>query len=168
MRYIFICLCFLLFQKQSVAQKNPCNLSIVSDRLSSSQTAYTPVFVMSNGEQKMNLSFYRSGSSIVLSVRMETTDLFCIDNTSKAIIHFADQPDAIMPATNTSNCTGTLQSLMKDNTTQLQIASLKDKTIDYVKVVGKNTELEFKTSPADAKRIRTYFKCLHDLNFQNL
>ena len=111
----------------SGAQRNTCKLKIITDKLASTKIAYTPVVPVSNGSNKMDLHFYKTGHSIVFSVMVTSEELFCVDHTSSAVILFSDKSSIILKASNTSNCTGNFQSSFYDNvpSTDVEVLELR-------------------------------------------
>ncbi len=70
----------------SNSQHNPCRLKIVTDKLANTKIAYTNAVEISNGADKMSIHFYKTGHSIMLTVVVTSQELFCVDNTSLAVI----------------------------------------------------------------------------------
>ena len=163
MKLLLICLLAFLQPIFLGAQRNTCQLKIITDKLASTKIAYTPVVPVSNGSNKMDLHFYKTGHSIVFSVMVTSEELFCVDQTSSAVILFSDKSSIILKASNTSNCTGNFQSSFYDNVAATDIELLASKSIVSINIIGKNHEAGFKENDDDARRIRYYFKCIKDL-----
>ena len=163
MKLLLVCLLAFLQPIFSGAQRNTCQLKIITDKLASTKIAYTPVVPVSNGSNKMDLHFYKTGHSIVFSVMVTSEELFCVDHTSSAVILFSDKSSIILKASNTSNCTGNFQSSFYDNVPSTDVEVLASKSIVSINIIGKNYEAGFKENDDEARRIRYYFKCIKDL-----
>ena len=163
MKLLLVCLLAFLQPIFSGAQRNTCQLKIITDKLASTKIAYTPVVPVSNGSNKMDLHFYKTGHSIVFSVMVTSEELFCVDHTSSAVILFSDKSSIILKASNTSNCTGNFQFSFYDNVPSTDVEVLASKSIVSINIIGKNHEAGFKENDDEARRIRYYFKCIKDL-----
>ena len=163
MKLLLVCLLAFLQPIFSGAQRNTCKLKIITDKLASTKIAYTPVVPVSNGSNKMDLHFYKTGHSIVFSVMVTSEELFCVDHTSSAVILFSDKSLIILKASNTSNCTGNFQSSFYDNVPSTDVEVLASKSIVSINIIGKGHEADFKENNDEARRIRYYFKCIKDL-----
>ena len=149
----------------SNSQHNPCRLKIVTDKLANTKIAYTPAVEISSGADKMSIHFYKTGHSIVFSVVITSQELFCVDNTSLAVIQFKDGSAITLKASNTGNCTGNFQSSIYDNLAAADIQALATKNIISVNILGKGHEADFKESDTDSQLVQHYFKCIKDLEF---
>ena len=165
MKLLILCLMAMLPPFVSNSQQNPCRLKIVSDKLANTKIAYTPVVEMTSGINKMNLHFYKTGRIVVFSVVVTSQDLFCVDNTSLAIIQFKDGSSITLKASNTGNCTGNFQSSIYDNLSAADIQALATKNIISINILGRGHEADFKESDPDSQRVQHYFKCVKDLEF---
>lgn len=165
MKCFVCCLLVLLSPFFSGAQRNPCRLKIVVDKLANTKIAYTPAVEITNGAEKMKLHFYKTGHSIVFSVVITSEDLFCVDNASSAVVQFRDKSTITLKASNTGNCTGNFQSSILDNASSADIEGLANKTIISITMLGKGREAIFKETDGDAQRVQHYFKCVKDLEF---
>ena len=163
MKLLLVCLLVFLQPIFSGAQRNTCQLKIITDKLASTKIAYTPVVPVSYGSNKMDLHFYKTGHSIVFSVMVTSEELFCVDHTSLAVILFSDKSSIILKASNTSNCTGNFQSSFYDNVPSTDVEVLTSKSIVSINIIGKGHEADFKENNDQARRIRYYFKCIKDL-----
>lgn len=165
MKLLLLCLMAMLSSYISNSQHNPCNLKIVSDKLANTTIAYTPIVEMTSGINKMNLHFYKTGRIVVFSVVITSQELFCIDNTSSAVIQLKDGSSITLKASNTGNCTGNFQSSIYDNLSSADIQALATKSIISINILGKGHEADFKESEPDSLRVHHYFKCVKDLEF---
>ncbi|MCY7422253.1 MAG: hypothetical protein LH478_10990 [Chitinophagaceae bacterium] len=147
----------------SSSQSNPCKLKIVTDKLANTKIAYTPVLQVTNGTNKMDLHFYKTGHSIIFSVVVTSEQMFCVDNATSAVIQFNDKSSITLKASNIGNCTGNFQSSMYDNTSASEVEALVTKSIVSINIIGKGNAADFKESNAAARQIQYYFKCIKNL-----
>ena len=147
----------------SNAQGNLCKLKIVKDKFANTKIAYTPVLPLTNGTNKMDLHFYKTGHSIIFSATVTSEQMFCIDNTTSAIIQFNDKSSLALKATNMGNCTGNFQCSIYDNASASDVEALAVKSIVSINITGKGYAADFKESNSEAHQIQHYFKCIKDL-----
>lgn len=165
MKLLLLSLVTVLSPFISNSQHNPCRLKVVTDKLANTNIAYTPNVEISSGADKMNIHFYKTGYSIVFSVVVTSQQLFCVDNTSSAVIQFKDGSAVTLKASNTGNCTGNFQSSIYENLSAADIQALATKNIISINIVGKDHQADFKESDTDSQRVQHYFKCIKELEF---
>lgn len=147
------------------AQAKNCNLKIVTDKLANTKIAYTPVWSATNGLNKMDLTFYKTGQLVVLAIVLRSEQIFCVDNSSSAVIKFSDDSSLELKATNIGNCTGSFQSAISTNNPPAGTEALALKNVTSIVVESKSGSLSFTENAADAKQIMHYYKCITSHQF---
>ena len=79
MKRYLICLLAFIHPMVSSSQSNLCKLKIITDKLANTKIAYTPVWQVTNGVNKMDLHFYKTGHSIIFSVVVTTAQMVCVE-----------------------------------------------------------------------------------------